>query len=108
MALSNRTGNIKTDLPADFGEMVSSFPGFSRIVDSDGAVKAKMGCEEGVIVADVTLNPGRRPEKWPRRFGKMWTFPMPWYAFIWPETQHMGEQAYAVNPRRREQALRKL
>jgi hypothetical protein len=61
-----------------------------------------------VIVADVTLDPERKRKKKPRCFGKMWAFPMPWFAFIWPETQHMGEQAYASNLQRRAQALRKL
>ncbi len=66
-----------------------------------------MGDEEGVIVAEVALDPERRKSKRPRCYGKIWAFPMPWFAFIWPETQQLGEQAYIANPRRREQALRK-
>jgi N-carbamoylputrescine amidase len=108
VAFSDRTGKINTELPGDFGDFNSTFPGYSQIVDSDGAVKARLGDEEGVIVAEVTLDPGRRQKKKPRCYGKMWAFPMPWFAFIWPETQQMGEQAYASNPRRREQALRKM
>ena len=107
VAFADRTGKIQTDLPADFGEFNSTFPGFSQIVDSDGAVKAKMGDEEGVIVADVSVDPQRKRLKRPRCFGKMWAFPMPWFAYIWPETQQMGEQAYAENPRRRAQAMEK-
>jgi N-carbamoylputrescine amidase len=107
VAFSNRTGKINTDLPADFGEFNSNFPGYSQIVDSDGGVKARMGDEEGVIVAEVTLDPQRKHKKKPRCYGKMWAFPMPWFAFIWPETQQLGEQAYAANPRRRERALEK-
>lgn len=106
-AFADRVGKIDTELPGDFGEFHSTFPGFSQIVDSDGTVKAKLGGEEGVIVATVTLDPERKRTKRPRCYGKMWAFPMPWFAFIWPETQVMGERAYAENPRRREKALSK-
>ena len=70
VALSDRTGSFDTELPADFGELKSTFPGFSQIVDSDGDVKARMGDEEGVIVADVLLDPARKTTKKPRCFGK--------------------------------------
>ncbi len=87
--------------------MVSSFPGYSQIVDSDGTLKGRMGCEEGVLVAEVTLDPERKKLKKLRCYGKMWAIPMPWFAWTLPETQHMGEKAYAENPRRKEQALKK-
>lgn len=105
VAFADRTGPIHTELPGGYGEFASSFPGFSQIVDSNGSVKAQIGDEEGVIVAEVELNPDRKPKKMPRCYGKMWAFPMPWFAFIWPQTQHEGEAAYAENPRRRESAL---
>jgi hypothetical protein len=97
---------INTELPGGFGEFHSSFPGYSQIVDSDGVVKRRMKDEEGVIVAEVVLSPERKRSKRPRRFGGMWAFPMPWFAFIWPETQQLGEKGYAENPRRRQAALR--
>lgn len=100
VALSDRTGLIQTELPGGFGEFNSSFPGYSQIVDSDGTVKACMQAEEGVIVAEVSLVPERKRSKKPRCYGGMWAFPMPWFAYIWPETQHMGEKAYAENLRR--------
>ncbi len=107
VAMADRTGPFCTPLPADFGEMVSTFPGYSQIVDADGTVKGRMGCEEGVLVAEVTLDPRYRKEKKLRCYDKMWAIPVPWFAFTFPETQHMGEKAYAENPRRREQALKK-
>jgi N-carbamoylputrescine amidase len=100
VALSDRTGLIQTELPGGFGEFNSNFPGYSQIVDSDGVVKAQMQAEEGVIVAEVSLSPERKRSKKPRRYGGMWAFPMPWFAFIWPETQQMGEKGYAENLRR--------
>jgi N-carbamoylputrescine amidase len=107
VALANRIGSIHTDLPGGYGEFNSSFCGLSQIVDSDGKVKARIGQKEGVLVADVELNPARKSLKKPRCFGKMWAFPMPWFAFIWPETQHEGEKDYQTNVRRKEQALKK-
>jgi N-carbamoylputrescine amidase len=107
VAMADRTGALNTDLPANLGEMASTFPGYSQIVDSDGAVKGRMGSQEGVLVAEVTLDPGLKKEKKLRCYGKMWAIPMPWFAFMLPETQHMGEKAYAENPRRRELALKK-
>jgi len=106
VALANRTGAIHTPLPGGYGDYDSSFCGLSQIVDSDGRVKAHMGEEEGVRVAEVALDPARRQTKTPRCYGKMWAFPMPWYAFIWPQTQHEGEPDYEANPRRKEQAHR--
>ena len=107
VALSNRTGRINTELPGGFGEFNSSFPGYSQIVDSDGLVKARMKAEEGVITADVVLRPERKSFKKLRCYSGMWAFPMPWLAYIWPETQRMGEKEYAENPRRMHAALSK-
>lgn len=107
VALADRTGPIHTALPGNFGEFHSSFPGYSQIVDSDGIVKAQMKDEEGVIVAEVVLDPPRKRFKRLRRYGQMWAYPMPWYAFIWPETQQMGEKDYVENPRRRQAALKR-
>jgi N-carbamoylputrescine amidase len=105
VASANRTGLINTELPGGFGEFNSSFPGYSQIVDSDGVVKARMKAEEGVIVAEVVLSSERKRSKRPRCYGGMWAFPMPWFAYIWPETQKMGEKEYVENPRRRQAAL---
>jgi N-carbamoylputrescine amidase len=104
IAFANRIGKIETDLPGDFGDFHSSFPGFSQIVESDGSIRSRLGAEEGTWVARVSLDPSRKQSKRPRCYGNMWAFPMPWFAFIWPETQRLGEQAYAENPRRSERA----
>jgi N-carbamoylputrescine amidase len=104
VVFADRVGQIHTELPGEFGEFHSSFPGYSQIVDSDGVVKARMHDEEGVIVAEVALAPERKRSKRPRRYGGMWAFPMPWFAYIWPETQQLGEKDYAENPRRSQAA----
>lgn len=98
--LAAPAGPLNTPLPGGFGDMSSSFPGLSAIVAADGWVQAGLGEAEGVIVAEVALDPARKARRPPPDRGQLWALPVPWYAFIWPETQAMGERAYAENPRR--------
>jgi N-carbamoylputrescine amidase len=49
--------------PAVFG-----YPGGSTIADSDGSARAQMGQEEGIIVADVTLDPTRKHYSPPKTY----------------------------------------
>ena len=105
VVMANRVGPLETDLPGNLPYLKSSFPGLSSIVDYDGVVKAALGNEEGIIVADVHLGHSDERKSKPRRYGKMWSIPTPWYAFIWPLTQKWGEKSYATNIRRKERAL---
>lgn len=105
VVVANRVGPLETDLPGKLPYLKSSFPGLSSIVDYDGAVKAELGDEEGIIVADVHLEHSVERKNKPRRYGKIWGIPVPWYAFIWPLTQKWGEKSYATNIRRKERAL---
>lgn len=105
VVFANRTGEIHTDLPGAYPRFNSSFPGLSAIVDGDGSLKAHLGAAEGFILAEVQLNPGGKPEHNPRRYHKEWALHVPWYAGMWPQTQHEGELAYAQNERRRQRAL---
>jgi hypothetical protein len=75
------------------------------IVDAHGRPQARLGEAEGVIVAGVQLDPELRAQRPPRDHGQLWALPVPWFAFIWPETQQMGEAAYAQNIRRAQRAL---
>jgi len=102
---ANRVGPLETELPGMFPYLKSSFPGLSSIVDSNGVEKESMDEEEGVIVSDVSIGERKRHKEAPKKYGKMWGIPVPWYAFIWPVTQKMGEKSYATNPRRKERAL---
>ena len=103
--MANRVGPLETELPGRLPYLKSSFPGLSSIVDSDGTVKGELGDEEGIIVADVCPRQHTKHEGEPKRYGKIWGIPVPWYAFIWPLTQKMGEKSYATNTRRKERAL---
>ncbi len=103
--MADRAGELDTDLPGRLPHLKSSFAGLSSIVDYDGTIKAELGAEEGVIVADVQVGHSEERKNEPKRYGKMWGIPVPWYAFIWPMSQKWGEKSYAVNSRRREKAL---
>jgi N-carbamoylputrescine amidase len=103
--MANQTGPLETELPGRLPYLKSSFPGLSCIVDADGTVKEELADEEGVIVADVTIGGNNMRAAAPRKYGKMWGVPVPWYAFIWPLSQRWGERSYAANPRRKERAL---
>ncbi len=105
VVMADRVGTLDTDLPGRLPHLKSSFAGRSSIVDYDGKVKAELGEEEGVIVADVLIGHRAERKREPRRYGKMWGVPVPWYAFIWPMSQKWGEKSYATNLRRREKAL---
>ena len=102
---ANQVGPLETDLPGSLPYLKSSFPGLSSIVDCDGTVKAELNDEEEIIVADVHLGHNAERKSEPKRYGKMWGIPAPWYAFIWPLTQKWGEKSYASNIRRKERAL---
>ncbi len=102
---ANRVGRLETELPGMLPYLNSSFPGLSAISDADGLVLAELGEEEGVIVADIVLDPNKKKIATPKKYGRMWSMDVPWYAFLWPMTQKTGEKAYAKNPRRPNKAL---
>ncbi|HCA26836.1 MAG TPA: hypothetical protein DEP05_04210, partial [Betaproteobacteria bacterium] len=103
--MANRVGPLETELPGHLPYLKSSFPGLSSIVDADGAVKKALGNEEGVIVADVSIGRKITHPRAPKRYGKTWGVPVPWYTFIWPLTRKTGERRYAANPLRKKHAL---
>ncbi|MEJ2454075.1 MAG: carbon-nitrogen hydrolase family protein [Candidatus Thiodiazotropha sp.] len=105
VVMADRVGELDTDLPGMLPHLKSSFSGLSSIVDYDGTIKEELGGEEGVIVADVQIGHSDERKSEPKRYGKMWGIPVPWYAFIWPMSQKWGEKSYADNSRRREKAL---
>ncbi len=104
--VANRVGLLETELPGGLPYLKSSFPGLSSIVDGDGRIKAELGEEEGVIVSDITIF-GKKYRQKPKRYGSMWAVPVPWYAFLWPLTQKMGEKSYIRNTKRKQKASSK-
>lgn len=102
--MANRVGPLETELPGMLPYLKSTFPGLSAITNADGEVLAELGGDEGVIVADIELNPAKKRALPPKCYGSMWALPVPWYAFIWPLTQKSGEKGYEGNPRRSSKA----
>jgi len=98
--VANRIGPLETELPGMLPYLKTSFPGLSSIIDSNGTVLAELGEEEAVIVSEVEMNPTQKKKTTPKRHGKLWAIPVPWYAFLWPLTQKTGEKEYKRNPRR--------
>jgi N-carbamoylputrescine amidase len=97
-------GRCRTPLPGiPLVRLRLEFPGLSSICDRDGRVVEQLPDEEGVIVADVQLDPGgkrrppaptdgywsRRPHVFPRLFGAFFV-----------EMERLGKRAYANNPAR--------
>lgn len=105
VVVANRAGPLETDLPGVFPHLKSHFAGLSSIVYFDGTVKAELSEEEGIMVADVHVGHGAERKSQPKRYGRRWGVPTPWYAFVWPLTQRWGEKSYASNTRRKARAL---
>jgi len=102
--LANKCGEWNSPVPGLSPDQNSRFTGKSSIVDSDGLVKAKLGRDdEGVIVEEVVLDPSRKSTTPPVCNGR-WSMPMPWFSFLYPMTQKMGEKSYKSNRRRIEVA----
>ena len=98
--LSNKCGEWHSAVPGISPDQHSQFTGNSSIIDSDGSVKAKMGrSEEGIIVEEIILDPSKKANVSPSCEGR-WSMPMPWFSFLYPMTQKMGEKSYRKNRRR--------
>ena len=103
--MANRVGILETELPGMLPYLKSSFPGLSFIANADDLLLSELGDAEGIIVENIELNPSKKRSAAPKRYGKMWAKPVPWYSFIWPMTQKTGEKAYKKNSRRPLKAL---
>jgi len=108
IVMANRVGKLEGRLPGVMGYLKSSFLGGSYISDSDGCVLSALEQEEGVIISQVVLDPKYKAKTKPKRYGKIWAIPMPWYGFIYPMTQPWGEKAYKKSQTRKEKAWLKF
>lgn len=105
--MANKCGPFRSPAPF-FGVPIrwgdaSCFPGFSSIVDSDGAVKAQLGGEEAVIVDDVTIDPSRKAIEPPQCCG-WWAWDGPWSRNNARLIQAMGRLRYNLSSERRRRA----
>jgi predicted amidohydrolase len=58
--MANKVGKWRTASPKPFPPQDSSFPGLSAIVDARGQVLARLGDQEGVLVADLQIDPSQK------------------------------------------------
>jgi hypothetical protein len=84
-------------------EVATRFSGLSSIVDGEGEVRARLGGEEGAIVAEVMHGDLRRQGTSIGR-QRYWAAPMPWYSPAWPATQHLCAVGYRRERKRRRSA----
>ncbi len=105
IVLVNKCGAWESPLPGP--QLVKttggSFPGRSRIVDSDNSVKAQLGDEEGVIVAEVTIDPTRKKHEAIPHYGR-YVYPGPPQRAILRLIEGMGRMSYKLSTTRRNRA----
>jgi N-carbamoylputrescine amidase len=99
VVVNKAASRSRTPLPGiPFARMPFEFPGISSISDSDGRVLERLRDREGVIVADVLLDPARkrRPEE-PQSF--YWSRPPPVLpralGAVFVLFERLGKRAYA-------------
>jgi N-carbamoylputrescine amidase len=100
----NKSGRFRSPTPGlPFYRQDSFFPGESAIVDSDGTVRGRMGMEEGVLVADVTLDPARKTGVVPECRGR-WAMKVPREINMFRVAEAMGRAWYGLSGERRKRA----
>ncbi|MDI6830046.1 MAG: carbon-nitrogen hydrolase family protein [Actinomycetota bacterium] len=101
---ANKCGPWVSPMPGlPFLTQTSSFPGLSAIADGDGTVKARLGDEEGVIVAEVTLDPARKTGTCAAGHGR-WAMRVPRATNLWRVIELAGGIYYRLSPGRRRRA----
>lgn len=101
---SNKCGEWSSPLPLlPFLAQESRFTGFTTIADSDGSIKAQLEKEEGVIVAEVALDPARRPGTPPARSGH-WSHEVPWQMNQFRLFEFLGGLSYRISGERKRRA----
>ena len=102
----NKSGPWRSPYPGlPFYVTNSHFPGLSTIADSDGSVKAQLGDEEKIIIADVTLDPSRKTNKVAPCSGR-WAWRGPWFRDSARVIEAVGRSWYALSSERKRKALK--
>lgn len=105
VVMINKSGAWDSPIPLlPFLAQHSTFPGLSAIVDSDGALKARLGSEEGVIVEEVVLDPSRKTGRVPACHGR-WARKEPWVINLFRLVEAAGSAWYGMSGERKRRAL---
>lgn len=103
--MANKAGAWKTVSPWPFPVEDSRFPGFSTIAAASGEVSAQCADEEGVLVADVALDPARKVRR-PLVLGRKWARKPPRLFKLFVISETWGWLSYCLSTRRRRAARR--
>jgi N-carbamoylputrescine amidase len=105
IVLTNKCGPWESPIPGLLRVKLTghSFPGRSNIVDSDGTVKGILGDEEGVIVADVTIDPALKKHTVVPHYGR-YIYPNRPQRAIIRLIEGMGWLSYKLSSKRRGKA----
>ena len=106
--MTNKAGPWDTPLPGWLPSIHSSFPGFSHIADSDGSELARLDAKEGVITAEVRLDPERKHLQLPADADRYrpWIVPVPADYKSFALFEFFGRRSYKKSHRRLELARR--
>lgn len=106
VAYINKSGPFESPVPGmPFYKQRSHFPGESTIVDSDCVVKGRLGSEEGIVVADVRLDPARKATAPPRTRGR-WAVKEPLEMNAFPVSEAISRALYTASRERKRRARR--
>jgi len=99
----NKCGPWESSLPGlPFLTQRSRFPGYTAIADSDGALKERLDDEEGVIIAEVTLDPAHRVKEIPKKGGRY--LESSWPGCIFPLIEAAGRIWFRLSGERKKRA----
>jgi N-carbamoylputrescine amidase len=102
----NKSGPWRSPYPGiPFYTANTYFPGLTTIADSDGSVKAQLGDEEKVIIADVTLDPDRKAKNVAPCSGR-WAWRGPWIRDSARVIEAVGRLWYSFSSERKRKALK--
>jgi len=103
--LANQGGAWTTTLPGLLPDQNSIYRGQSAIADADGTLKAFLGQDEGVIVADVVLDPAMKVAETPPCSGQ-YCKDMPLSSRVYQvAVEALGRLWYGLSIERRQKAL---
>jgi N-carbamoylputrescine amidase len=111
VVFANQTGPIEGGRwPGILGRALTAehfrYPGLSAIVDSDRSIRARSGHDEGVIVADVAMDPARKHKAEIPDYGG-WLHPgvFPMRKIVMPLEILRGKMSYRMSGERKRKAL---
>ncbi len=104
VVMANKCGTWKTPMPWPLEAQDSTVPGLSQIIDSDGTVKKQLDNKEGIIIADVVLDPSRKFKNPSKNYGR-WCIKVPSYFNFMIISETIGKIWYTFNPERKRKAL---